>query len=157
MVGLGIRHVGSKVARDIADHFGSLDAIERASMDDIDEIEGIGETVARSVHEFFKQPRNRKVLEKLRRAGLRTQEERRARKGGPLEGKTFVLTGSLSSMTRDEAKVAIEQSGGKVTESVSKKNSYVVVGENPGSKLEKAQKLGVPTVEEKEFLKLLED
>jgi DNA ligase (NAD+) len=156
LFGLGIRHVGSKGARDIADHFGSLDAIERASMDDIDEIEGIGEAVAHSVHEFFKQPRNRKVLEKLRRAGLRTQEERRARKGGPLEGKTFVLTGSLSSMTREEAKAAIEQSGGKVMESVSKKNSYVVVGENPGSKLEKAQKLGVPTVEEKEFLKLLE-
>ncbi len=155
LFGLGIRHVGSKIARVIADDFGSLDAIERASVDDIDEIEGIGEAVARSVHEFFKQPRNRKVLEKLRRAGLRTQEERRARTGGPLEGKTIVLTGGLLSMTREEAKAAIEEGGGKIADSVSKKTSYVVVGENPGSKLDKAQKLGVPMLEEKELLKLL--
>jgi DNA ligase (NAD+) len=112
--------------------------------------------IAHAVHEFFQEPNNRAVIDKLRNAGVRTADERRARtKGGPLEGKTFVLTGGLDAMTREEAGEAIEDAGGKVTSGVSKKTDYVVVGENPGSKYDKAVQLGVTILDEKEFMKLL--
>jgi DNA ligase (NAD+) len=156
LTALGIRHVGGTVAQVLARHFGSLDALMNASEEEIDHVEGIGGVIAHAVHEFFAQPRNRAVIEKLVAAGVRTADEPRARKrGGALEGKTFVLTGGLESMSRDEAGEAIEEAGGKVTSGVSKKTDYVVVGENPGSKYDKAVQLGVTILDEKKFLKLI--
>ena len=155
LAGLGIRHVGGTVAELLAGHFGSLDALENATEDEINAVEGIGPVIAHSVHEFFRQPRNRAVLEKLKRAGLRTADERRAAKQTPLTGKAVVLTGGLSSLSRDEAIEALKDAGAKVASSVSKRTDYVIVGENPGSKYDKAVSLGVPTIDEKELLRLL--
>jgi DNA ligase (NAD+) len=156
LTALGIRHVGGTVAQQLARHFGSIDALMTASEEDIVAVEGIGQVIAHAVHEFFAQPRNRAVLEKVREAGVRmADEQRRATGPGPLDGMTFVLTGGLESLSREEATEAIEEAGGKVTSSVSKKTSYVVVGENPGSKYDKAQQLGVPIIDEAGLLKLL--
>jgi DNA ligase (NAD+) len=125
------------------------------SEEDIDHVEGIGDVIAHAVHEFFAQKRNKAVIAKLVKAGVRTADEPRTRRsGGALDGKTFVLTGGLESMSREEAGEAIEEAGGKVTSSVSKKTDFVVVGENPGSKYDKAVQLGVTILDEKEFLKL---
>jgi DNA ligase (NAD+) len=155
LIALGIRHVGGTVAQTLARHFVTLDALEAASEAEINEVEGIGEVIARSVHEFFRQPRNAKVLRKLRKAGVRTADERRATKTGPLAGKTFVLTGGLESMSREEATAVIEEAGGKATSSVSKKTDYVVAGDNPGTKYDKAQQLGVAIIGEAELLKMV--
>ncbi|MEX2554944.1 MAG: NAD-dependent DNA ligase LigA [Actinomycetota bacterium] len=155
LTGLGIRHVGGTVAEQLASHFGSLEALEAASEEEINAVEGIGEVIAHSVHEFFTQPRNRAVLDKLKRAGLRTADERKAVRQTELTGKVVVMTGGLSSMSRDEAREALKEAGAKVTDSVSKKTDLVVVGENPGSKADKAVSLGVPTIDEKELMKLL--
>ncbi len=155
LTGLGIRHVGGTVAQVLARHFVTLDALEAAGEEDIAQVEGVGAVIAHSVAEFFQQPRNRKVLVKLRKAGVRTADERKAAKAGPLTGKTFVLTGGLESMTRDEAAAAIEGAGGKVTSSVSKKTNFVVAGANPGSKYDKAVTLGVPILDEPAFRALL--
>ncbi|MGH2794434.1 MAG: NAD-dependent DNA ligase LigA [Actinomycetota bacterium] len=155
LTGLGIRHVGGTVAELLANHFGSLDAIEKASEEEINAVEGIGGVIARSVHDFFDQPRNAAVLEKLKRAGLRIEDERKAVRQTELTGKTIVMTGGLSEMTRDEAREALKEAGAKVTDSVSKKTDLVIVGENPGSKADKAVSLGVPTIDEKELMRLL--
>lgn len=155
LTGLGIRHVGGTVAQTLARHFVTLDALEAASEEEITAVEGIGPVIARSVHEFFRQPRNLKVLGKLRQAGLRVADEKRAQADGPLSGKSFVLTGGLESMTREQATEAIEAAGGKVTSSVSKKTSYVVAGANPGSKYDKAQQLGVEIIDETGLSNLL--
>ncbi|MCA1831930.1 MAG: NAD-dependent DNA ligase LigA [Actinomycetota bacterium] len=156
LTALGIRHVGATVAQTLARRFGSLDALANATEDDINAIDGIGRVIAHAVHEFFAQKRNRAVIAKLVDAGVRTADEPRARKaGGALDGKTFVLTGGLESMSRDEAGEAIEEAGGKVTSSVSKKTDYVVVGDSPGSKYDKAVQLGVTILDEAAFLKLL--
>jgi DNA ligase (NAD+) len=155
LTALGIRHVGGGTAQVLARHFVSLDALAAASQEELVEVEGIGDIVAYSVHEFFRQPRNLKVIDKLRKAGVRTADERRETKTGPLTGKTFVLTGGLEKMSREEATAAIEEAGGKVTSSVSKKTDYVVAGANPGSKYDKAVSLGVTILAEKELMKLL--
>jgi DNA ligase (NAD+) len=155
LTGLGIRHVGGTVAERLAAHFGSLEALEAASEEEIAAVEGIGPVIARSVVEFFRQPRNRAVLDKLRRAGVRTSEERRPSRRTPLTGKTVVLTGGLSSMTREEAKEALREAGATVTETVSKRTDYVVAGANPGSKYDRAVALGVPIIDEEELLRLL--
>jgi DNA ligase (NAD+) len=156
LAALGIRHVGGTVARVIARWMPSIDQIAAASVDDINAIEGVGEVIARSVHEFFQQPGNRKVIEKLRKGGVKMADEGVAPPAeGPLTGKTFVLTGTLPTMTREEATELIEQAGGKVTSSVSKKTDYVVAGESPGSKYDKAEQLGVAIVGEDELEKLL--
>jgi DNA ligase (NAD+) len=156
LTGLGIRHVGGTVAQTLARHFGSVDALMRAGEEEIDAVEGIGDVMAHAVREFFVQPRNVKLIEKLRRAGVRMEDEPRVkRKAGPLTGKTFVLTGGLESMTREEAVEAIEEAGGKATSSVSKKTDYVVAGKDPGSKYDKAVQLGVTILDETEFQKLL--
>ena len=155
LTGLGIRHVGGTVAEQLANHFGSLEALEAVSEEEINAVEGIGEVIAHSVHEFFTQPRNRAVLDKLKHAGLRTADERKAVRQTELTGKVVVMTGGLSSMSRDEAREALKEAGAKVTDSVSKKTDLVVVGENPGSKADKAVSLGVPTIDEKELMKLL--
>ena len=156
LTALGIRHVGSTVARVIARRLPSIDSIMSATPEEIGKIEGVGEVIARSVHDFFEQPGNRTVLDKLRKAGVQMADEGVAPPAeGPLTGKTFVLTGTLPSLTREAATELIEQAGGKVTSSVSKKTSYVVAGESPGSKYDKALELGVPMIGEDELRALV--
>jgi DNA ligase (NAD+) len=156
LVGLNIRHVGSHVAQLLARAFGSIDALARASVEEIDAVPGIGPEIARSVHGWFRDPANRRLLEKLRAAGVRMADEPRAEAPtGPLAGKTIVLTGGLATMTREEAVRAAEEAGARVASSVSRKTDFVVVGENPGSKYERALELGVETIDEEEFLRRL--
>ncbi len=152
---LGIRHVGSHVAEVLARRFRKMDDLAKASLEELLDVEEIGPTIAESVRAFFEEPRNLELIEKLKRAGVNMEEKVEE---GPrnLEGLTFVLTGALSSMTREEARQAIESRGGKVASSVSRKTDYVVVGTDPGSKYDKARELGVRTIGEEEFLALLE-
>ncbi|HZP60752.1 MAG TPA: NAD-dependent DNA ligase LigA, partial [Opitutaceae bacterium] len=160
--GLGITHVGAAAAKDLAGKFGGLDALAHAKFDDfIGEkgqslIEGIGETMALAIIEHFNDPRNRALVSELLALGVNpTPPARRAPTSTALAEKTFVLTGTLPSLTREEATARIEAAGGKVTGSVSKKTSYVLAGADPGSKLDKAKSLGVPVIDEAEFLKIL--
>jgi len=148
---LGIRHVGESTAKDLAKHFGKLDAIMDASVEQLLEVNDVGPVVAQSIRTFFDQPHNREVAEQLRAAGVHWDEhEGSQRKAGPqpLAGKTLVLTGSLPTLTRDEAKGLIEGAGGKVTGSVSKKTDYVVAGEDAGRKLDRARNMGVTVLDE---------
>jgi DNA ligase (NAD+) len=156
---LGIRDVGEATAAALAAHFGQLDALEEASEAAIQEVPDVGPVVAAHVHNFFRQPHNREVLDELRAQGVNwPAQQRRAAAAGPgaLNGKTFVITGTLDSMSRDEAGDRITALGGKVSGSVSKKTSYVVVGAEPGSKLQKAQELCVEILDEAGLLKLLQ-
>jgi DNA ligase (NAD+) len=154
LYGFGIRHVGSSAARALADAFGNVDRIAAASVEELSNAEGVGAVIAGAVREFFDRADSRALLEKLRRAGVRL-EERREKTSGPLTGKTFVITGTLAAMSREQAKARLEALGGKVTNSLSGATSYLVVGDSPGSKLEKATKLGVATLDEAAFLALL--
>jgi DNA ligase (NAD+) len=160
LVGLGIRHVGPAAAVVLAGELGHLDRIAEASQEELTAVEGVGPVIAESIHRFFATEGNRTVVEKLRRAGVnlegprRPEGEREAAR--PLAGLTFVLTGGLDGFTRDEAQAAIEAAGGKVSGSVSKKTSYVVAGESPGSKLDRARELGVAVVDEDGLRTLLE-
>jgi DNA ligase (NAD+) len=154
---LGIRHVGETTAKDLARHFGSLDRIVGAGEAQLLEVSDVGPVVAKSIRTFFDQPHNRDVVEQLRASGVEWEEtdgtaDLRPR---PLAGKTFVLTGTLPNLTRDDAKDRIEAAGGKVTGSVSKKTDYVVAGADPGSKLTKAQELGTDVLDEESLLALL--
>ena len=153
--GLGMRFVGEQTSQILANDFGSIDAIAAASEEELRESEGIGPEVAASVQLFFKQPANRKVVEKLRRAGVEMTGPKRVRAAGALTGKTFVLTGTLPNLTRERASELIVAAGGKVTSSVSKKTDYVVAGDEPGSKYAKAQQLGIPILDEDALRKLL--
>ncbi|MCX6559528.1 MAG: NAD-dependent DNA ligase LigA [Candidatus Aminicenantes bacterium] len=155
---LGIRHVGEKLARNLAAHFHDIEALAAADEKALLEVEEIGPIVAENIVFFFRQPESRVLLDRLKAAGVRFRSERPAAAGGaaPLAGLTFVLTGRLASFSRDEAKAEIERRGGTVTDSISKKTSRLVVGEEAGSKLDKAAKLGVKTLTEGEFRKLLE-
>ena len=158
LVALGIRHVGETVAELLADHFGDLDPLLHAKQEELEAVPGIGPTIAESVARFFADARNRAELARLRELGVRFEKRApSARRGadGPLAGKTFVLTGTLADMTRDEAKRRIEERGGKVAGSVSKKTDYVVAGETPGSKLERARELGVEVLDQEGLLALL--
>jgi DNA ligase (NAD+) len=153
---LGIRHVGESTARDLARHFGTLEAVMDASVDDLLQVNDVGPVVAASIARFFAEPHNREVVEELRAAGLHWREGvRRSATPGRVAGKTFVLTGTLPNWTRDDAKDRIEQAGGKVAGSVSKKTDYVVAGAEAGSKLDKARELGVTVVDEAQLVKLL--
>jgi len=146
---LGIRGVGEVMAADLTKHFKNLDELSNATMEQLQVIEGIGPNIAQSIVDWFSRPANQKVLSKLRAVGLWPQAEvQRNQSGTQLEGKTFVITGTLPGLTREEAKSLIESQQGKVTDSVSKKTSFVVVGENPGSKLEKARLLDIPILDE---------
>jgi DNA ligase (NAD+) len=153
---LGIRHVGEATAKELAQHFGNLDALLHASEEQLLEVSDIGPVVARSILAFLSDPLNLELIEQLRAAGVHWPEGAPAeRKPQILEGKTFVLTGTLPTLSRDEAKEIIESAGGKVSGSVSKKTSYVVAGEEAGSKLTKAEELGVTILDEAAFLLLL--
>lgn len=151
---LGIRHVGKETADILVGEFPSFDALKSATLEDLCNIEGIGDIIAKSVYEFFRDEENLKLIDELIVLGINPQAEERT-KTNKLEGKTFVLTGTLSSMTRDEASDLIKSHGGKTSSSVSKKTSYVVAGENPGSKLDKAQNLGVIILTENDFLEMI--
>jgi DNA ligase (NAD+) len=154
---LGIRHVGESTARDLARHFGSLDAVMDASEEELLQVPDVGPVVAASIARFFVEPHNREVIEQLRAAGVRWDEGVPQRApAAKLAGKTLVLTGTLPHWTRDEAKDRIEAAGGKVVGSVSKKTDYVVAGTEAGSKLDKAQQLGVPVIDEARLKTLLE-
>jgi len=152
---LGIRFVGERTGQLLADHFASLDKLAKAGEEELLEVEEVGPRVAESILEFFREPRNLKVIAKLRIAGLQFESAKVHKPEGNLTGKQFVLTGTLPRYSRDEAQKMIEEAGGRVTGSVSKKTDYVVVGADPGSKLDKARSLGVKTIEEGELLKLL--
>jgi len=152
---LGIRQVGEHVARVIADHFGSLENIADASTEELEEVMEVGPIVAQSIHTFFRQPKNIELIERLREGGVEIEIEERAA-GSPFDGKTFVLTGTLEHFKRDEAKKLIQRLGGRVASSVSKKTDYVVAGDDPGSKYDKAKKLGVKILSEEEFGDLVE-
>jgi DNA ligase (NAD+) len=155
LTALGIRFVGERTAVFLAEAFGSLDAIAAAGVDDLQLAEEVGPKVAESVYQFFREPRNRQLVERLRAAGLQFTYESTRPKAGPLRGLTFVLTGTLPNLSRDDAKRLIESAGGKVSGSVSKKTSYLVAGDEAGSKLTKAQELGIRIVTEEELLDLI--
>jgi DNA ligase (NAD+) len=152
--GLGIRMVGERTAQFLAEHFGSMDALEHASVEELQNVNEVGPRIAESIVEFFSIAANRKLVERLREAGLTLKGQKKER-GTKLAGKTFVLTGTLAHFTRDEAKKMIEDAGGKVTGSVSKKTDYVVAGADAGSKLDKAKELGVAVIDEKEMEKIV--
>jgi DNA ligase (NAD+) len=158
-VGLGIRHVGPTAAIALASELGHLDRIATAAPEALATVEGVGGTIAESVRQFFSIEGNQAVFDKLRRAGVNFAGPPRREGQGEqrLRGFTFVLTGTLEGFTRDEAQAAIEEHGGKVTGSVSKKTSYVVAGESPGSKLDKAEQLGVPVLDEAGLRRLLDE
>lgn len=152
--GLGIRFVGERTAQFLAEHFGSLDALMKASEEELLEVEEVGPRIAQSICEFFREPKNRELVKNLRDAGLKFTGKKKER-GAKLAGKTFVLTGTLARFTRDEAKKMIEDAGGRVASSVSKKTDYVIAGADAGSKLDKAKELGVAVIGEKEMEALL--
>jgi len=153
---LGIRHVGEATAKALARHFGRLDALMDASLDQLLLVADVGPAVAQSIHTFFRQAHNREVVEQLRACGVQwTESEPAVREPAALTGKTLVLTGTLPTLSREDAKALIESAGGKVAGSVSKKTSYVVAGEEAGSKLAKALELGVPVIDETALRKLL--
>lgn len=164
LFGLGIRHVGEATAKDLARHFGNLDALMNAGIDDLLAVEQVGPVVAESIHTFFAQPHQREVVEQLRACGLTWQaSEAVAGEGAggvaslPLAGKTFVLTGTLPTLSREQAQAMIEARGGKVAGSVSRKTHCVVVGADAGSKLDKARELGVPAIDEAGLLALVQN
>ena len=147
---LGIRHVGETTAKDLARHFGALDRVMDASVEQLLEVPDVGPTVAASIRTFFEQPHNREVVQQLRAVGVHWPEHDGQADSSPkpLAGKTFVLTGALPTLEREEAKALIEAAGGKVAGSVSKKTSVVVAGDAAGSKLDKARELGVEIIDE---------
>lgn len=154
LFGLGIRFVGERTAQLLAEAFGSMDALLAASVEELERVHEVGPRVAAAVHEFFTEPSNRELIERLRAAGLTFTAEKRKR-SAKLEGLTFVLTGTFPTLSRDEAKQRIEAAGGRVSGSVSKKTSYVVAGEEAGSKLDKARELKVPVIAEPDLLEML--
>ena len=156
LTALGIRFVGERTAVFLAEAFGSMDAIAKASQEELQQAEEVGPKVAESVLQFFQEPHNRKLIERLRAAGLQFEYQTTRPKAGPLKGLTFVLTGTLPNLSRDEAKDRIEAAGGKVTGTVSKKTDYVVAGSDAGSKLDKAQKLGIKLLDEQQLLDLIQ-
>lgn len=152
---LGIPQVGEATAQLLADHFGLLDDILDAKRETLEGIHGIGPAMAEDIHSFFHEKHNREVIRALIKAGIHWPKPMKAKKDSPLAGKTFVLTGGLASMSRDEARRKLHALGAKVTDSVSKKTDYVIVGEDPGSKADKARTLGITMLDEKQFLKLI--
>jgi len=155
LTALGIRFVGERTAVFLAEAFGNMDVIAGAGLEDLQRAEEVGPKVAESIFQFFREPRNRELVERLRAVGLQFTYQSTRPKGGALKGLTFVLTGTLPTLSREDATRLIETAGGKVSGSVSKKTSFVVAGEDPGSKIVKAQELGVPILDEELLLDLL--
>jgi DNA ligase (NAD+) len=157
LAALGIRFVGERTAALLGNHFGELDMIASATVEELQQADEVGPKVAESIYRFFREPRNRSLVEGLRRAGLVFHQETKREIRGPFHGLTFVLTGSLPTLTREEAKRRIEAAGGKVAGSVSKKTNYVVAGADAGSKLNKARELNIAVMNEEQLLGLLGD
>lgn len=157
---LGVRHVGTTTAELLADNYPSIELLRNASVGELAAIEGVGPVLAQTIVEFFQEPQINQMLDELKQLGVRMEDhvEEKSRTALPqtLAGKTFVITGTLEKLERTEAEKAVKARGGKATGSVSKNTSYLVVGASPGSKLAKAQQLGIPVLDETEFLKLLE-
>ena len=157
LFGLGIRHVGERTAQILAKHFRSIERLEKASQEELEQVHEVGPKLAESIYKFLKQPENRELIKRLRDARLpmksETVEDEQPEQ--IFAGKTFVLTGTLDGMTREEATALIEQRGGRVSSSVSKKTSFVLAGRDPGSKLEKARDLGVQILDEQAFRAML--
>jgi DNA ligase (NAD+) len=156
LFGIGIRHVGKNVAQLLARRFGSMEALMNASADQVNSVPGVGPTIAEAVVSFFAEPRNRSLIERLQQTGLPMVEAGAVAMGGPLSGKSYVLTGTLPTLSRQKAASLIEQAGGHVTGSVSKKTDVLVAGEESGSKLEKARSLGIEVIDEAELLRRIE-
>jgi DNA ligase (NAD+) len=156
LTALGIHGVGEVMAGDLSRTFGDLSELSKASAEELQQIEGLGPNIAESIVDWFAQPVNQKVLKKMKAAGVNPEMQKSEvrMQNGSLSGLTFVVTGTLSTLSRDGVKEFIESNGGKVTDSVSKKTSYLVLGENPGSKAEKARSLGVKILDEAELRKL---
>jgi len=154
---LGIRFVGERTAVFLAEHFGSMDRLASSELDELQEAEEVGPKVALSIHQFFREPQNQELIDRLRQAGLQFTYASTRPKGGPLKGLTFVITGTLPHLSRDDAKQLIEAAGGKVSGAVSKKTHYLVAGEDAGSKLTKAKELGVKVVDESRLLDLIKE
>jgi DNA ligase (NAD+) len=152
---LGVRHVGARAAQLLVERFGSVVALQQATAEALVEVEGVGSVVAQSLIRFFEVPANCREIERLARCGVRMEQSRRAAAAGPLRGMTVVVTGSLERWSRAEVEALIRRSGGRVSGSVSKQTSLVVAGAEPGSKLERAQALGVRTVDEREFRRMI--
>ena len=158
LYGLGIPQVGESKARALAEHFGDLGRILEARPEMLQQVEGIGPNVATEIYTFFQQQRNREVIQELEAAGVHWPKGMRARrKGLALAGKTFVFTGALASMSRDSAKEVLVEFGARVTDSVSKNTDYVIIGSRPGAKAEIAKALGIATMREDEFLRLINE
>jgi DNA ligase (NAD+) len=156
LFGLGMRFVGERTAQLLAEEFGSMDTLMAASADELERVNEVGPRVSQAIREFFDEERNRALIEKLRAAGLTFTAEKR-KKSSQLEGMTFVLTGTLPNLTREDAKARIETAGGRVSGSVSKKTHYVVAGEEAGSKLDKARDLGVKVIDEAALVEMLDN
>ncbi|MHC4323464.1 MAG: NAD-dependent DNA ligase LigA [Planctomycetota bacterium] len=156
IAGMGIRHIGGQSAQILAEHFVSLGALMTAGREELAEIDQIGPTMAKSIFEYFHDPENCSVIEKLLSAGAKP-EQPKTRRSDKLVGKTIVVTGTLESFSRQQAQQAIRQAGGKSSNSVSKKTDFVLAGENPGSKIQKARKLGVEVIDEKQFMKMVQE
>jgi len=154
LMGLGIRFVGERTAEEIAQEFGSMDAIVNASAEELERVEEVGPRISEAITDFFARPANRELIEQLKTLGVGMTAEKKQR-STQLAGLTFVLTGTLPDLSREDAKAKIEAAGGKVSGSVSKKTSYVVAGEEAGSKLDKAEQLKVPVIDEAGLLALL--
>jgi DNA ligase (NAD+) len=155
LTGLGIRHVGDRNARLLAEEFGSIDALMKASAEEIARTAGVGQVVSQSVREFLHSETGRKTIQELRRFGVKMAEKKAVpAKDGKLAGKTVVVTGTLGHFSREEVEDLIHRLGGKAASSVSRKTDFVVAGDEPGSKLDKAKQLGIKVVGEKEFLRL---
>jgi DNA ligase (NAD+) len=152
--GLGIRMVGERTAQFLAEHFGSMDDLQRASIEELQNVNEVGPRIAESIAEFFSIPANRQLVDRLRKAGLTLTAQRKQR-GTTLAGKTFVLTGTLPNLSRDEAKKLIEDAGGRVSGSVSKKTDYVVAGSDAGSKLDRARELKIAVIDEDQMNSLV--
>jgi len=158
ITGLGIRGVGQVAAQDLTEHYKNLDELSQASKEELESIEGFGPNIAESIVEWFENEENQEILKKLQANGVWPEAEQAEQKGPqPLEGLTFVVTGTLPNLTRTEVKDLIETNGGKVTGSVSGNTDYLVLGEDPGSKYDQAQKRGVPTISEDELKKMIEE
>jgi len=155
IAGLGIRHVGSQSAEILADRFGSLEALMNADQEELERTDQVGPVMAESVYQYFHDRRHRDVIDQLLAAGVRPQPPAPKKTAGKLQGKTFVVTGTLKNFTRPEAEQAIRDAGGKVAGSVGKKTGFVVAGEDPGSKLDKARTLGVEVLDEEQFVKMI--
>jgi DNA ligase (NAD+) len=154
--GLGVLHVGEAAARKLSEHFRNMDALAAASVEELQQVEDVGPVMAESIRDFFRNPRNEVVLAKLKKAGINPKEEgRRKKEEGPFARKTVVVTGTLEKFSRAEAQEALRRAGANVTDSVGKKTDYLIVGTDAGSKLDKAQKLGVKILTETELLEML--